>query len=409
MSPVRSVGVVGAGVVGLATAWHLRRHGAEVAVFDRAAPGSGASHGNAGWLTPGLVEPLPSPGTLRHGLVDVLRPGSPIAVGSLAPGMLAFLARLARNSSRSRFRRAVEALRVLTDDALSAYDELAAAGIGATAEGPILAVFSSEAERRRYLDAHSEPRGHGPAIEPVSGSQARSLVPALTMRAVAGALIRGQRHLDPGVLTARLSQGLAQDGARVRAGAAVRSVRARSGGIRLALTDGTSTEPFDAVVVANGVEAGRLVSPHGVRIPMVAGRGYSVSAFPEPMPSVPVYVPEQRVACTPLAGRLRVVGVMEFTSHGAPMNPRRIDSLVAAAGSFLSGVDPARVRDPWVGSRPCTADGLPLIGPTRTPGVYVASGHAMWGVTLGPVTGRLLARAVLGEPVPELTPFSPTR
>ena len=102
--------------------------------------------------------------------------------------------------------------------------------------------------------------------------------------------------------------------------------------------------------------------------------------------------------------------MMEFRRPGDPLDPRRITAVVDAVRPFLDGVNLDDRRDEWVGSRPCTADGLPLIGPTAAPGVFVAGGHGMWGIALGPVTGQLLAQTVVkGEVPPELAPFDPLR
>jgi D-amino-acid dehydrogenase len=141
-----------------------------------------------------------------------------------------------------------------------------------------------------------------------------------------------------------------------------------------------------------------------------AGRGYSFSVPIEHVPAGPVYLPAQRVACTPLGDRLRVAGMMEFRAPDAPLDPRRIAAITAATRPLLRGADFDARADEWVGPRPCTPDGLPLIGSTTSPRVYVAGGHGMWGMTLGPVTGQLLAEAIsTGHQPAELAPFDPLR
>ena len=136
---------------------------------------------------------------------------------------------------------------------------------------------------------------------------------------------------------------------------------------------------------------------------------------PETQPRGPVYFPAQRVACTPLGppgaeDAFRVAGMMEFRRPDAPLDPRRIAAIIDAARPMLRGVDWEARTDEWVGSRPCTADGLPLVGATRTPGVHVAGGHGMWGIALGPLTGRLVADQVMqGRTDPLLQAFDPLR
>jgi len=155
---------------------------------------------------------------------------------------------------------------------------------------------------------------------------------------------------------------------------------------------------------------GKLARRFGVRSVVQAGRGYSFSVPVDRVPDGPVYLPAQRVACTPLGDRLRVAGMMEFRSPEARLDERRVQAIATAARPFLQGADLDAREDEWVGSRPCTSDGLPLIGATRSPRVYAAGGHGMWGITLGPATGRLLAdQMVSGRTPAELAPFSPTR
>lgn len=143
---------------------------------------------------------------------------------------------------------------------------------------------------------------------------------------------------------------------------------------------------------------------------LATGRGYGCSVPVADLPHGPVYLPAQRVACTPLGDRLRLAGMMEFRRPGDALDPRRIASIVEAVRPLLRGADLGDRRDEWVGSRPCTVDGLPLIGATRSARVLVAGGHGMWGVTLGPATGMLLASSlVTGERPAVLAPFDPLR
>lgn len=108
-----------------------------------------------------------------------------------------------------------------------------------------------------------------------------------------------------------------------------------------------------------------------------------------------MYLPDARVACTPLNGRLRVAGTMEFGDPDAPIVPARVDAIVASARQLLAGVRWEERTDVWVGPRPVSPDGRPLVGQVCPHKVYVAGGHGMWGMTHGPVTGRLLAEQII--------------
>ncbi|MCA2229335.1 NAD(P)/FAD-dependent oxidoreductase [Nonomuraea aurantiaca] len=166
----------------------------------------------------------------------------------------------------------------------------------------------------------------------------------------------------------------------------------------------------DAVVLATGVWLPRLARQWGVRVPVRAGRGYSFTVpVDHPVPG-PIYLPDVRVACTPYRNGLRVAGTMEFRDPDAPQVPARLGAIVASAQPLLRGVHWDERTDVWVGPRPITPDGRPLIGATKAPSIYVAGGHGMWGLAHGPITGRLLSEHITtGKQPTALADFAPLR
>ncbi|TYK52900.1 NAD(P)/FAD-dependent oxidoreductase [Actinomadura decatromicini] len=410
----RRVAVVGAGMVGLSTAWFLQEHGADVTVYDKRDVAAGASWGNAGWLTPGLATPLPEPAVLSYGLRAVLSPTSPVYVPPTASlRLLRFLAGFARNSTAARWRRSMESLVPINGRALPSFDALVAGGVKAETRdaGSFVAAYRTADERRFLLDEVEHIRAAGQALEyeVIDGDEARRVAPALSDEIGAAVLLRGQRFVEPGRFVHALADSVLDRGGKIQAGAAVTEIRDVPGGVAVR-TAGSEAERYDTAVIASGVWLGGLARRFGVRALVQAGRGYSFSVPMDRVPDGPVYFPAQRVACTPMDGRLRVAGMMEFRDPEAPLDPRRIDAIVAAARPLLRGADLDDRRDEWVGSRPCTRDGLPLIGATRSPNVYAAGGHGMWGITLGPATGSLLAEMIAtGRRPAELAPFNPLR
>lgn len=405
----QNVAVVGAGMVGLATAWFLQEHGVSVTVLEREGVAAGSSWGNAGWLTPGITTPLPEPAVLRYGLRAALRPSSPVYIPPTADRrMLAFLTRFARNCTAPRWKKAMQALVPINRCALPAFDTLQDKGVAApTVEAKtFLAAYRTAEERATLLEEIEHIHAAGQAVEfdVLDGDGARELEPSLSDEVGAAILLHDQRFIDPGTYVHALADSVRARGGQIRIGATVDDI-----------TDlGTSVEvdgmAYDAVVVATGAWLGTLARRFGIRTLVQAGRGYSFSVPIEHVPSGPVYFPAQRVACTPLGDRLRVAGMMEFRDPGAALDQRRISAIADAARPLLRGADLDARQDEWVGARPCTPDGLPLIGATRSPRVFVAGGHGMWGMTLGPATGQLLAQQIAtgGSPA-ELAPFSPLR
>ncbi len=420
------VAVVGAGMVGLATAWFLQERGVEVTVIERARVAAGSSWGNAGWLTPSLAAPLPEPAVLRYGLRAVLKPTSPVYVPPRAdPRLLRFLAGFARNSTANRWRRAMGALAPLNRRALGAFDILAAGGVDVPTRpaAPFLACYRDPREREALIVELEEIRDVGQSVEfdLLDGAAVRTLEPALADGIGAAIRIDGQRFCDPGDFVTALADSVRARGGALREGVGVLAIHAdrdvdhhdryRVGGAEVGLELSTGEiEPFDMVVVASGAWLTDLVRPFGVRTPVQAGRGYSFSVTARVLPGGPLYFPTHRVACTPLGDRLRIAGMMEFQEPHAPLDRRRITAIVNAVRPLLAGIDLDTRTQEWVGSRPCTPDGLPLIGRTMSRRVFVAGGHGMWGITLGPITGQLVAEAVTTGHCPaQLALFDPLR
>lgn len=407
------VAVVGAGMVGLATAWFLRERGVEVTVYERKGVAAGSSWGNAGWLTPGITTPLPEPAVLRYGIRAVLSPSSPVYV-PLRPDLrlLRFLTGFMLHSTAKKWQRAMAAYVPVNRRAFEGFDALEAAGVGLEAYDAksFMAAYRTEAERQTLLDELRHIRAAGQEIEydVLTGDEAREIEPALSERIGAAIRLHGQRYINPGQFVHALGAAVQERGVKLVI-ADVTDIRDERSGVRV-LTSTGSAERYDAVVLATGTWLGDLARRFGVRTVVQAGRGYSFSVPIEHIPAGPVYFPAQRVACTPLGDRLRVAGMMEFRRAEAPLDQRRIRAIAEAARPLLRGADLDARIDEWVGSRPCTPDGLPLIGRTASPRVFAAGGHGMWGITLGPLTGQLLTELMLtGRQPAELRPFDPLR
>jgi D-amino-acid dehydrogenase len=409
----RRVAVIGGGMVGLATAWFLQERGAEVTVFERRNVAAGSSWGNAGWLAPALTTPLPEPAVLRYGLRAVLDPSSPVYLPIRAdPRLWQFLIGFARRCTTRQWRRAMDAYVTVNHRALDAFDELSAGGVAAPTHqsDPFLLCFRNEADRRGLLEEFDAVRSAGQKVDfdVLDGAEARRLEPALTGHVGAALRLHGQRYINPPAFVHALADSVRARGATILEDHQVRDVCDVGDSVVVHSADGGSR--FDAVVVATGAWLDQLTQRFGIRLPVQAGRGYSFSVPAQQMPAGPVYLPAQRVACTPMGDRLRVAGMMEFRGPDEPLDPRRIRAVADAVRPFLRGIDLRERHDEWVGSRPCTPDGLPLVGRTTSPRVYAAGGHGMWGIALGPLTGQLLAEAITtGRTPAALLPFDPLR
>lgn len=406
----RSVIVVGAGIVGLSTAWFLQERGVDVTVVDRSGVAAGASWGNAGWVSPALTAPLNSPSVLREGLRALADPAAPLHIPVRADTALArFLLRFAANCRPSAWERAVRANAILNDEAIETFDVLVSNGVDAPVTDTSLAVaFRDAGHADLFLTElnHLRSTGQQLHVETLTGAALYEQVPLASSNVAAVVYVSGQRFVDPGRFTHALGFAVAERGATMLSGEVCRVSGSRDGAL-LELRDGELLRG-DAVVLATGAWLPALTGRR-IRVGLQAGRGYSFTVPVDRALPGPVYLPEARVACTPYRGGLRVAGTMEFRRPSEPLAQRRIDAIIASATPLLDGVRWTERTDAWVGPRPVTDDGKPLIGQLAS-AMYVAGGHGMWGLAHGPATGRLLAEQIVTGKQPEaVRPFDPLR
>jgi D-amino-acid dehydrogenase len=385
--------VVGGGAIGVSAAYELARRGIRVTLLERGALGGGCSSGNAGLVCPSHSRPLATPAALAEGLRGLLHSDSPL---SLRPrrATLAWLARFAAASRAGGVERATDAIRLLSVASLELHAELAALGTGFERRGT-LSVYETEA---RLAAGRTEAERSGLTSRGLTPQEARQLEPALTGVFAGAIFFPDEAHVDPLRYVRAVGEAAAKAGADVQTGVDVQSLAPLE-------TSSGRLRPR-TVVLAAGAWTGTLA-----RVPVTGGKGYHVDVeSADGDPHVPLLLQEARSALTPLDGRLRLAGLLEVAGLDERPNPTRIEAMRHAAARVL-GRDERTPIDVWTGLRPCTPDGLPVIGrPAAQPDLVLATGHAMKGLSLAPVTGRLVAELVTGEPPShDLTPFSPDR
>ena len=413
-----SVAVVGAGVIGLACAWELHRSGASVTVLERGGVGSGASGGNAGWIVPSMTSPLPAPGMVREGLRQLVTRGDAFVIRpSLDPSFVRWLWHFRRSCTPARFDAGVRALLALNARTIELFDRYREEGVRFEmhASGLVIAARSvTGLDHFRSLFRRLRELGYeGGEPRELAGEELFELEPALDPNVVvAGLHARVDRFVRPEALVAGLAERLRAGGVPIVEQCELTHLERRDGSWMLRTTG--DDIGVDRVVVAAGL-ATRGVLPHllggsGIQ----PARGYSVTiAGVGTPPRHALYLAEARIGLSPYQGAVRIAGVFELGGGRAEAPAGTAERLLSAARPYLSGwrPEPDGPIEAWAGLRPATADGLPLIGevPGR-PGLFVAAGHGMLGVTLAPATAALLVPLVLrGEAAPELAPFDPAR
>jgi D-amino-acid dehydrogenase len=407
----RSAIVVGAGIVGLSTAWFLQERGVSVTVVDRVGVAAGASWGNAGWIAPSLSVPLNDPRVLRYALRSLPNRAGPVRVSpSIDPILWRFLLRFVANCRESSWTRAVQDNLTLNHECMAAYDTLVSNGVEASiTDAPITALFRSSADAEHLLEQLQRLRdaGQPSSTTELTRAELREQVPLASSAVAVGVQINGQRFVDPAGFVHALGRSVVERGAALET-VDVADVGSSGNGVVVQPVNGPALTA-DVAVIATGAWLSKLVR-RWVRVPVQAGRGYSFTVPVERQVFGPIYLPDVRVACTPLNGKLRITSMMELRRPDAPASAVVVDGMVDATSQFLDGVRWAERDEVWVGPRPLSPDGRPLVGPVLDNRVFVAGGHGMWGMKQGPATGRLLAEQITtGKQPPGLRGFDPLR
>jgi D-amino-acid dehydrogenase len=406
--------VVGGGAVGLCVAESLASRGAEVTVLERGRCGLGASAGNAGWITPSLSIPVPGPGVIGTSLKWLVNPSGPLWIRpTLAPSMLAWLTRFVASCRRGSYRRGLSALQGAAALAGPAFDRLAERGVRFELhdEGLLYPAFDGD-ELEHLVEVAGELREAGApgSLRRLTAGELRELEPAIGDHVVGGLLAESERRVRPELLTAGLEDALSGLGAHVLEHSEVTAVR-REPGAWAVRTQGDAVRG-DAVVLANGVAARRLLGQLGVTLPIVAAKGYSRTCARDPTgPQRPVYLEEPKVAISVFDGAVRMSGTLELGARGLGLSRRRLEATKVAAQRAMPGWRIPPGGQDWAGMRSLAPDGLPYIGAVPgLDGLHLATAHATLGITLAPATGELLAGLLLDRrPHPLLAAFGPGR
>ena len=396
----RHVVVIGAGIVGACTALALLRDGQRVTLVEPEEPGGtqAASFGNGAWISPSSVVPVSMPGLWRKVPGYLLDPTGPLTIRPTAlPQLAPWLLRFVRaGSTVARVEATARALRALIADAPARHVALAASigqpGLveqrGLIYAYPDRAAFEAEALAWRLR------RDNGVRWTELDAAALRAREPALAPRYTFGLHIADGAHCtDPGgYVRALVEHAVALGGVLAHTNATgfelergrLRAVRTARGPIGC-----------DAAVLAAGIASAPLARAVGDVVPLASERGYHVAIRdPEAAPSTPVMPSDGKMANTVTAGALRAAGQVELANPGSPPDWRRADILLG----HLLGTYPALAREPaaarvsrWMGHRPSTPDGLPVIGPSAASADIVhAFGHGHVGLAAAPITAQMV-------------------
>lgn len=409
--------IIGGGVIGVCCAYFLARRGARVIVLERGQIGRGASFGNAGSIAPGHP-PINKPGRFRQAVRSLFDPLSPLYIAPRAdPELARWLWAFGRTCTAEHLKLSMRTLAPLGHTTFALFDDLIAQerlDCGFRRDGYYEVFLTQRGVDAARREADFVAR-YGFHPEEISADALRDSEPAFN-RQVVGALFHPEAAtINPYRFVLELASRAVGYGAEFRTGSEVVEIWIEDGRTRgIRARNGERIEA-DAVVLATGAYGSALMHKLGLRLPVQAAKGYHRDCEPAagrpPLLRHACVLGENLVFCTPMDGYVRFAGTLEFSGVNHEIRRPRLEQLTRAAKRYLNRVEEATSRSEWCGLRPCLPDGLPAVGPvSKYPGLFIATGHAMAGLTLGPVTGKLIAECILdGAPSLEIAALRPER
>ena len=405
--------VAGAGIVGISTAIWLQRAGHSVTVVDRAGPASGTSHGNAGVLAAGAVVPVTTPGLAFKAPAMLMDRDAPLFLRwSYLPRLLPFLRKYLSYATDAHVDHYAKSMSALLHDTVEQHQALAADTPAAqfiTTEDYCFG-YATHADFEADSYGWGKRDAQGVQYDVVNGAEYATYDPIFGD--VFQTVVRCKNHgriSDPGAYVRALADHFISEGGTLQI-TAINDIEMTNGAVSALLTDdGPLTA--DRIVFALGPWSREIAHKLGVKVPFESERGYHIELTnPSMMPRAPMMVASGKFVLTPMRGRLRAAGVIEFGGLDAPASRAPLDMLRRQVKNLLPDLQYDEVVE-WMGHRPAPADSLPLMGANDTRGLsYSAFGHQHVGLTGGPKTGRMIAELINGRaPNMDMRAFDPSK
>ena len=408
--------ILGGGIIGLATADACLKRGHRVTIIDRSAEQrDGCSFGNAGMIVPSHFTPLAAPGMVALGFKWMWNPESPFYIKPrLDLGLISWGLKFMAAANHQHVDRASPVLRDLNLASRALYDDLAESGedFGLVKKG-LLMLCKTQHGLDEEAAVAAKSRSLGVPAEVLDAAATAKLDPTITMDVAGSVWFPRDCHLDPNRLISAYQRRIRESGGTFLWNTRFEGWK-REGGKLIALKTSAAEIEGDEFVLCAGAWSDELVKDLKLRIPMQAGKGYSLTLQnPVELPTLCSVFTEARVAITPINGALRVGGTMEFSGKQEHIEPRRVQGILKSLPKYFPKFQVSDFTgiQPWQGFRPCSPDGMPYLGRTQAASnLVVATGHSMMGISLGPVSGELAAQLVDHEtPAHDLTLLSPDR
>lgn len=398
--------IIGGGIVGLSSAYYLKKNGFSVNVIDKTDISNNCSYGNAGYICPSHFVPLASLGIIKQGLRWMLNSSSPFYIQPrLNWGLIDWGLKFMKSATVEKVEKAAIPLRDIAILSKKMYEEwinVENLDLAYEQKG-LLEIFQTEAKKEHAI--HLVEKAHQLGLTDtllLDYNQLQALEPQTKINAIGAVYFKCDAHAYPQKLMQSLISKLKEMGVNFILHEEVIGFEKKAKAIQAIITK-TKKITCDEVVIASGSWSRELTRKLDINIPLVAGRGYSVTLEnSEHKLNYPAVLMEGRAALTPMDGnKIRFGGTMEITNTKTPPRINRVEGLLKAVQNFYPSftIETPPIEEVWYGFRPCSADGLPYIGKTnKFNNLTVATGHSMVGFSLGAGTGKLVSEIVTNKP-----------
>jgi len=412
----RNVIVIGGGIIGLSTAYYLIKAGHQVTVLDKSTMTQGASYVNAGYLTPSHIIPLASPGMITKGLRYMFNSASPFYMKPRFDlDFLKWAWYFKKASTRAKVEKAIPVIKdinILSRELFLAIKDSGDLGSFHLERKGLLMLYKTAKERDHELTVAHKARFLGLEVNELDEKGLQQIEPHIAIDALGAIHYECDGHMTPNGFMEKMKTFLVAQGVKILTEQEVIGFGSAKNRIT-AVQAQDATYEADEVVLAAGAWSGKMASSFGLQLPLQAGKGYRINVAQPTGITMPAILMEAKMAVTPMEGFTRFAGTMEFSGINQNIRKERVAAIAKGAMSYYRNLQiPQEAQQAAAcGMRPVSPDGLPYIGRTsRYKNLVVATGHAMMGWSLGPVTGKLVEELITGQKTSlSLAPFSPER
>jgi len=395
--------IIGGGVIGLCSAYYALQRGMKVSIIEREAEkGDNCSLGNAGMVVPSHFIPLAAPGMLSKGLRWMFNPQSPFYVKPrLSPALMRWGWLFYRHANSRHVEACQQLLLDLNLQSRALFAELSQEGDFGLSQKGLLMLCKTQHGLDEEAAVAAMAHSLGARAEVLDAAATAKMDPAITMNVAGSVWFPDDCHLNPNAFSALMRQRVIAAGGTIHYNTTLEKIEQHQGKVTAIHANGQRHE-VDQLLIAGGSWSAEILRDLGMSLPLQAGKGYSLTLHnPKQLPQLCSIFCEAKVAITPMQGTLRFAGTMEVGDLSLKVNPNRVKGIVRSVQPYFpefTEQDFAEVT-PWAGLRPVSPDGMPYIG--RAPqhqNVLIATGHAMMGLSLAPITGKIIADLAIDQP-----------